>query len=47
MIDNTPINELLWLLHDDGEVVDVPTKEDIIDIVCDMIMIINDASVLE
>jgi hypothetical protein len=47
MIDHTPINELLQLLHNDGEVVDVPTKEDMIDIVRDMIMMINDVVVLE
>jgi hypothetical protein len=47
MICTTPVNELLQLLHDDGEVVDVPTTEDLIDIVCDMIMMINDVVVLE
>jgi hypothetical protein len=47
MIDTTPVNELLRLLHDDGEVVDVPTKEDLIDIVCDMIVMINDVAVLQ
>jgi hypothetical protein len=47
MMDHTPVNGLLRLLHDDGEVVDVPTKEDLMDIVCDMIVMINDAAVLE
>jgi hypothetical protein len=47
MMDHTTVNELLPLLPDDGEVGDVPTKEDMIDTVCDMIVMINDATVLE
>jgi hypothetical protein len=47
MINHTTIIELLWLLPDDGEVADVPTKEDMIDIVCMLITMINDAGVLE
>jgi hypothetical protein len=47
MIDHTLVNELLQLLHDDGEVVDVLTKEDLIDIVCDMNVVIDNAAALE
>jgi hypothetical protein len=47
MINHIAVNEPLQLLPDDGEVADVPTKEDMIDIVRDMIMMINDVVVLE
>jgi hypothetical protein len=47
MINHTTVNELLWSLPDDGESADVPTKEYMIDIVCDMIVMINDVVVLE
>jgi len=47
MIDDTPLHELLQLLDAEGDVVDIPTTDDLIDIVCDMITIIDDTAVLE
>ena len=47
MIDNIPLSEWLHILDAEGEEVPLPTEEQLIDKVCDMITMINDPALLE